>query len=163
MIKKIISGGHPGAEKAALDAALKLGIPHSGWAYKGRKTEEGLLPEQYKVQETSNKSFSNRIKMNVLDAAGVVIFSHGKLSIGLKMVEELASKHNRSSLHIDFGESSFNIAAATLRTWMIKKEFEVVYVTGQKYVKGFDIYSEVIRVIEGVQRMDTEDSETQIP
>ena len=163
MIKKIISGGHPGAEKAALDAALKLGIPHSGWAYKGRKTEEGPLPEKYNVQETSNKSFSNRIKMNVLDAAGVVIFSYGKLFIGLKIVEELASKYSRPSLHIDLSEYSFNIAAATIRAWMIKNEIEVVYVTGQKYVKDFDIYSEVIRIIEGVQRMDTEDSETQIP
>jgi hypothetical protein len=161
MIKKIISGGHPGAEKAALDAALKLGIPHIGWAYKGRITEEGPLPEQYKVQETGNKSFSNRIKKNVLDASGVVIFSYGKLPIGLKMVEELASKHNRPYLHIDLGESSFNIAAATIRAWMIKNEIESVYVTGQKIVKGADIYSEVIKVIEGIQRMDTEDSETQ--
>ena len=60
MIQKIISGGHPGAEKAALDAALKLGIPHSGWAYEGRRTEEGTLPEQYNVKETGNKNFLNR-------------------------------------------------------------------------------------------------------
>ena len=162
MIKKIISGAQPGAEKAALDAALKLGIPHSGWAYKGGITEEGPLPEQYELQETGNKSFSNRIKMNVLDAAGVVIFSYGKLSIGLKMVEELASKHNRPHIHIDLIESSFHIAAATIRAWMIKNEIGIIYITGQKSVKDSDIYSEVIRVIEGVQRMDTEDSETQV-
>jgi len=29
MIKKIISGGLPGVELAALDAAIKLGIPHA--------------------------------------------------------------------------------------------------------------------------------------
>ena len=34
MIKKIISGGQPGVERAALDAALKLNIPHGGWTYK---------------------------------------------------------------------------------------------------------------------------------
>ena len=161
MIKKIISGGQAGAEKAALDAALKLGIPHSGWAYKGGKTDEGPLPKQYRVQETSNKSFSNRIKMNVLDAAGVVTFSYGKLPIGLKIVRELASNHNRPYLHIDLSESSFNIAAATVRAWMIKNDIEVIYVTGQKPLKGSDIHSEVVKVIEGVQRMDTEDSETQ--
>jgi hypothetical protein len=61
MLKKIISGGHPGAEKAALDVALKLDIPHSGWAYKGRKTEEGLLPEKYKLKEIFDRSFENRI------------------------------------------------------------------------------------------------------
>ncbi len=161
MIKKIISGGHPGAEKAALDAALKLGIPHSGWAYKGRKTDDGLLPEKYKVKETIDKGFSSRIEKNVLDAAGTVIFTHGKLPIGLKVAQELASKYKRPCLHIDLSESHLNIAAATVRAWLIKNEIEVVYVTGQKSVKGTDIYSEVIRVIEGVQRMDTEDSETQ--
>jgi hypothetical protein len=160
MIKKIISGGHPGAEKAALDAALKLDISHGGWTYKGRKTEEGLLPEKYKVKETIDRSFENRIEKNILEAAGTVIFSHGKLTIGLKLVEELATKHKRPFLHIDLNESPLNIAAATIRAWLIKNEIEVVYVTGQKPVKGSDIYSEVIKVIEGVQRMDTEDSET---
>jgi len=31
MIKKIISGGQTGADRAALDVAIKLGIPHGGW------------------------------------------------------------------------------------------------------------------------------------
>ena len=161
MFKKIISGGHPGAERAALDAAIKLEIPHSGWAYKGRKTEDGILPEKYKVRETIDKSFSSRIEKNVLDANGVVVFCYGKPTIGLKMVEELASKHDRSYLHIDLLESSFNAAAATIRAWMIKNEIESVYVTGQKSMKGADIYSEVMKSIAGIQRMDTEDSETQ--
>jgi hypothetical protein len=161
MFRKIISGGHPGAEKAALDAAIKLGIPQSGWAYEGRITEEGPLPEKYKVKETGDKSFSNRIKMNILDASGVVIFSYGKPPIGLRMVEQLASKHNRPHLNIDLREYSFHTAAATIRAWMIKHEIESVYVTGQKSVKGADIYSEVMKAIEGVQRMDTEDGETQ--
>ncbi len=163
MIKKIISGGHPGVERAALDAAIKLDIPHSGWAYRGRKIEDGILPEEYRVKEISDKSFSNRIKKNVIDAAGVVIFAYGKPSIGLKMIEELASVYQRPYLHIDLRESSFNIAAATIRAWMIKNEIESVYVTGQKPVKGADIYSEVMKVIEGIQRMDTEDSESQNP
>jgi hypothetical protein len=160
MIKKIISGGHPGAEKAALDAAIKLDIPHRGWAYSGRKTEDGILPEEYKVKEISDKSFSDRIEKNVLDAAGVVIFAYGKLTIGLKKVEELATKHRRACLNIDFSQSHLNTAAATIRAWLIKNEIGTVYFTGQKFVKDFDIYSEIIRVIEGVQRMDTEDSES---
>jgi hypothetical protein len=87
MLKKIIAGGHPGAEKAALDAALKLDIPHSGWAYKGRKTEEGPLPEKYKANETFDKSYENRIEKNVLEAAGTVVFTHSKLTIGLKVAK----------------------------------------------------------------------------
>jgi len=31
MIKKIISGGQTGVDRAALDAAIKLAIAHGGW------------------------------------------------------------------------------------------------------------------------------------
>jgi hypothetical protein len=31
MIKKIISGGQTGADRAALDVAIELGIPNGGW------------------------------------------------------------------------------------------------------------------------------------
>jgi len=31
MLQKIISGGQTGAERAALDLAIKLGLPHGGW------------------------------------------------------------------------------------------------------------------------------------
>jgi hypothetical protein len=31
MIKKIISGGQTGADRAALDVAIKMGIEHGGW------------------------------------------------------------------------------------------------------------------------------------
>jgi hypothetical protein len=48
MIRKIISGGQTGADQAALDAAIKLGIPHGGWIPKGRLTEKGTLPDKYK-------------------------------------------------------------------------------------------------------------------
>jgi hypothetical protein len=31
MIKKIISGGQTGADRAPLEVAIELGIPHGGW------------------------------------------------------------------------------------------------------------------------------------
>jgi hypothetical protein len=46
MIKKIVSGGQSGADRAALDVAIKFGILHGGWIPKGRITEEGPLPER---------------------------------------------------------------------------------------------------------------------
>jgi ribosomal protein L33 len=47
MLKKIISGGQTGADQAALDVAINLGIPHGGWIPKGRKTEKGTLLNTY--------------------------------------------------------------------------------------------------------------------
>ncbi|MBW1714279.1 MAG: hypothetical protein JRJ77_00395 [Deltaproteobacteria bacterium] len=46
MISKIISGGQTGADQAALDIAIKFGIPHGGWIARGRKNENGRLPDR---------------------------------------------------------------------------------------------------------------------
>ncbi len=43
VFSKIISGGQTGVDRAALDAALELGIPCGGWCPKGRKAEDGPI------------------------------------------------------------------------------------------------------------------------
>ena len=161
MLKKIISGGQIGAERAALDAAIKLNIPHGGWTYEGRKTDDGPLLEKYKLQEISNTSFSKRIEKNILDSGGTVIFTHGKLTIGLKMTEALATTHKRPCLHIDLNETPLYVAASTIRAWMIKHGTEIVYFTGLKIGKDSHIYSEVVKIIEGIYRMDTAENHLQ--
>jgi len=57
MINKIIAGGQTGTERAALDVAIELGIPYGGWIPKGRKTEDGRLPEKYQLKEMPTESY----------------------------------------------------------------------------------------------------------
>jgi hypothetical protein len=83
MLTKIISGGQTGADRAALDAAIEYGVPHGGWIPKGRRTEDGRLPDRYILQETSNIGYPQRTKLNILDSDGTLIFSHGKLTGGI--------------------------------------------------------------------------------
>jgi hypothetical protein len=52
MIQKIISGGQTGADQAALDVAVELGIPYRGWLPKGRKTDEILIFSHGKIRQT---------------------------------------------------------------------------------------------------------------
>jgi hypothetical protein len=56
MIRKIISGGQTGADRAALDFAIYHGLPHGGWCPKGRLAEDGMIERRYELQETSSKS-----------------------------------------------------------------------------------------------------------
>jgi len=83
MIKKIISGGQTGVDRAALDTAIKLGIPHGGWIPKGRLTEEGPLPDRYQLQGMPMSSYPKRTERNVLDLDGTLIIAHGKLTSGI--------------------------------------------------------------------------------
>ncbi len=44
MVKKIVSDGQTGVDRAALlDVAIKLKIPHGGWRPRGRLSESGKL------------------------------------------------------------------------------------------------------------------------
>ena len=75
---KIISGGQTGADRAALDVALKFGIPHAGWIPKGRKAEDGPLPEKYQLQEMPTDSYEARTEKNVPDSDGTLIIARGR-------------------------------------------------------------------------------------
>lgn len=57
MIKKIIPVGQTGAVLAGLDAAIKFNIPHDCWIPKGRKSEDGRLPDRYQLQKIPNSSY----------------------------------------------------------------------------------------------------------
>ncbi len=156
MIKKIISGGQPGVERAALDAAIKLNIPHKGWTYKTRRTDEGILPDKYCVKESEDVSFSDRIEKNVLAADATAILTRGGLTIGLKIVKDCAEKHNRPYLHIDLNDNPLNSASALIRKWMINNQLEAIYFTGSKSIDDTHLNQEVIRIIEGICRMESE-------
>jgi len=56
VIEKIISGAQTGVDRAGLDVAIALSIPHSGWCSKGRKAEDGTIPAVYQLQEMPTKA-----------------------------------------------------------------------------------------------------------
>lgn len=74
---KIISGGQTGVDRAALDVALMLKIPHGGWCPKGRKAEDGVIPERYRLTETRTKHYQERTRLNVLDSDQTLILTSG--------------------------------------------------------------------------------------
>jgi hypothetical protein len=156
MLKKIISGCQPGVETAALDAALKLDIPHAGWAYKRKRAEDGVLPEQYNLKTVDVPSYHSRLEKNIIDSDGTVILTHGQLIIGSKIIKEFAKKHNKSCLYVDLTECSLNHAISSIRKWITNNEIEAVYFTGSKAVGESNVYEETARIIEGILRVERE-------
>jgi hypothetical protein len=77
MIKKIISGGQTGADRGALDFAICHGIPHGGFCPAGRRSEDGPIPEKYRLVETSSSGYVDRTNKNVESAdATLIIMTH---------------------------------------------------------------------------------------
>src|SRR5262245_14726445 len=72
---KIRSGGQTGADIAALDWAIKAGVPHCGWCPKGRLSEAGPIPSQYHLKETASANYAERTRLNVRDSDGTAVFT----------------------------------------------------------------------------------------
>jgi hypothetical protein len=135
VITKIISGGQTGADQAALDVAIELGIPHGGWVPRGRMTETGRLPEKYHMQEITSISYPERTELNVVDSDGTLIISHGKLSGGSAFTLEIAGKHRKSCLHIDLDELDESKAAELVSNWIDAKQIKILNVAGPRASK----------------------------
>ncbi len=135
MIKKIISGGQTGVDQAALDVAIKLNIPHGGWIPKGRKTEDGVLPDKYQLQEMSSTSYPKRTEKNVLDSDGTLIVSYGNLTGGSALTRKMAKKHNRQWIHIDLNKFSVPEAVQAVRSWIEGNVIAVLNVAGSRASK----------------------------
>ena len=156
MLKKIISGGLPGVELAALEAAIKLDIPHEGWTYKRRKTENGILPERYNVKEIANPSYFERLEKNIVNSHGTVILTYGQLIRGSDATKDLSDKHNKPCLILDLNECTISHAVSSIRKWIDNHKIEEIFFTGSKPIASPNLHEEVIKIIEGVCQVERE-------
>ncbi len=163
LIKKIISGGQTGADRAALDFAIEVGIPHGGWVPKGRKAEDGSVPAQYNLQEMPTSSFPARTEQNVVDSHGTLIISHGRLSGGSLRTKNLAGQHKRPYLHIDLTKTNGFMAAAKIINWISAYGIETLNVAGPRASKDPQIYNETLKVLKAFYHMATVNEEMPDP
>lgn len=147
---KIISGGQTGADRAALDFAIKHNIPYGGWLPKGRKIEDGTLPEKYQLKEMPTGEYSKRTEQNILDSDGTLIVSHEYLTGGSALTEFLAEKHKKPCLHIDLNKLKQKDAALIIGKWLQTNKIEVLNVAGPRAGKDPKIYQATLELLEAV-------------
>jgi len=158
MVKKIISGGQTGADQAALDVAIKLGISHGGWVPNGRITENGVLDDKYQVKEMKTANYNKRTEQNVIDSDGTLIISHGKLTGGSEYTCEIALHYNRPWLHIDLNKTIAFQAARKIRSWIAEHGIEVLNVAGPRASKDPAIYRATADILETAFYLDLIDA-----
>jgi hypothetical protein len=153
MIKKIISGGQTGADQAALDAALKLDIPHGGWIPKGKITENGPLPDKYQLDEMPTTSYPKRTVQNIIGSDGTLIISRGGLTGGSAYTRKMAVKHHRPWLHINLNRTPSFGASVKINIWVLENDIEVLNVAGPRASKDPEIYQLVKDIIESAYHL----------
>ena len=92
---RIVSGGQTGVDRAALDVALRLGLPVGGWCPAGRWAEDGPISARYPLLETASADPAVRTRLNVEDADATLVLALGPLAGGTALTVQLATEAGR--------------------------------------------------------------------
>lgn len=147
-LDKIISGGQTGADIAGADAAIALGIPYGGTIPKGRRSENGIIPEVYtEFVESKHWQYPVRTEMNVKDSDGTVIFVCGPLAGGSEATRKLAVKHVKPVFIVNFNTSGLaanTTLPADLRMFVQHYNIKILNVAGSRESKSPGIHDKVV-------------------
>lgn len=136
---KIISGGQTGVDRAALDAALELGIPIGGWCPRGRKSEDGTIPDKYPLIETPKSYSLQRTEWNIRDSDATLILNIGELEGGTKRTLEIAQNISKPVMIIQLEQRQLVKKA---RSWLSMNGVEILNIAGPRSSKLPSVYQQ---------------------
>ena len=88
-------------DRAALDAALALGLSCGGWCPRGRLAEDGPIDLRYPLRETPSANYRQRTEWNVRDSDGTLVLTRGRPSGGTGLTISLTRGQGRPVLILD--------------------------------------------------------------
>jgi len=142
---KIISGGQTGADRAALDVALTLSLPISGGCPKGRRAEEGMIPDRYPLTETPEADYDTRTRRNVEDSDGTLILNLGTLDGGTALTVKLARQMGKPCLMVALEDG---IEPTAFQEWLDAHPIAVLNVAGPRASKRPGVYAAACRLLD---------------
>ncbi len=138
-LRRVVSGGQTGVDRAALDAALALGIPAGGWCPRGRRAEDGRIARRYPLEETPAAAYAQRTAWNVRDSDGTLILNRGALDGGTLYTLQMALRHGRPFLVLAL---EGRITPARVRGWITRNRIRTLNIAGPRESKRPGIYRE---------------------
>lgn len=163
MTIRIVSGGQTGVDRAALDAALELGIETGGWCPRERRAEDGAVPKKYPLQETAARSYAVRTEWNVRDSDGTLILVLDEISRGTRLTVEAARAHRRP-LRVEYltdqpvglipAQMSLSEQVDGVARWIRRHRLQTLNVAGPRgsyspdiYNRSFDFMKQLLRTL----------------
>ena len=143
-LKRIVSGGQTGVDRAALDAAIAAQMPHGGWCPRGRLAEDGPIPARYELFETDQCDYRFRTECNVVDSDGTLILYHGRMSGGTSLTFHFAERYERPCLAVDL---SRRVSLPLIVGWLKERAIETLNVAGPRESIQPGIYRRSLTVL----------------
>jgi len=150
---KIVSGGQSGVDRAALDAAIALGVAYGGWCPKGGWAEDflkppGLLARYSRLKETPSADPTERTRWNVRDSDATLILvdrSGTSVSGGTQLAATVAEELGRPWLVLDVAAPG---SEARLRAWLGTVKPAVLSIGGPRESEAPGIYTKTRALLE---------------
>lgn len=128
-IQKVCSGGQTGVDRAALDAALEVGVSAGGWCPRGRRAEDGEIAVEYPFVETPSDDYRQRTEWNVRDTDATLILYRLSLTGGTALTRKFAESLGKPCLAVELGQDD---AAAVIDDWIAEHQIAVLNVAGPR-------------------------------
>ena len=146
-VEKIVSGGQTGVDRAALDVAMDLGIPCSGWCPKGRRAEDGPIDKRYPLRETASSRYPVRTERNVRDSDGTLILTWGKPTGGTALTIKFAQRHQKPFYVVDLSQEGDPKAVIE---WANENKIKVLNVAGPLETNAPGIHDRVYNFLRSI-------------
>jgi hypothetical protein len=97
----LVSGGQTGADRGGIEAAIEMDAHYTGWCPKGRRAEDGRIPDHIVLTESRSEGYLLRTEINVAFAGATLIFTYGPLTGGSKKTLEFITAQSKPYMWID--------------------------------------------------------------
>jgi hypothetical protein len=129
---KIVSGGQTGADRAALDFAIRHGHEHGGWCPHGHRAEDGVIPPIYRLRETDSADYDERTEKNVVDSdATLIVVREAELSGGTAFTKTCAELQGRPVIVVCEPEG-VSQGAAALSKFLERNKVRTLNIAGPR-------------------------------
>lgn len=132
---RIVSGGQTGVDRGALSAALAAGVECGGWCPAGRVAEDGVIPENFPVQELAGGGYRDRTRKNVLDSDATLVLINGQLEGGTAMTVADCQDNDKPVLTLDARHVTQDAAAVKAMEFVHAHKVETLNLAGPRASK----------------------------
>lgn len=146
-VSRVVSGGQTGADRAALDVALELGLPYGGRCPDGGRAEDhpeppGLLARYPLLVPAGSRSARTRLNVRDSDATLVLVLSDLAASPGSRLTVEVAAELGRPLLVARADD------APAIASWLASFDAPVVLnVAGPRESEAPGLYAAAYRTL----------------